>query len=102
MGIQKIVIAPSGARREYEANVFVPDPVARETSTSHQTRVTRYLNQVYGENGWRNVVRTAASLRTSQSLTEAEHNQPRDGQLAHLRRRAARSLLRLDRFNPKK
>lgn len=101
MGTQKIVIAQSGLRREYEANVFVPDPVGRETSTSHAARVARYLNQVYGENGWREVSRTRASLSASQGLAEAEENQPRNGQLARLRRRAARSLQRLDRLNPK-
>jgi len=98
VGTRTIVISQSGFRSEYEARVFVPDPVGHEPPISYETRVLSYLNQQFGNDGWHNPIRSVASLHITQSLKDAEQNQPRDGQLYRLRKRAARSLKKLDQL----
>lgn len=103
MGTRTIVIsAAAGFKRDYEARIFVPDPVGREPETSYNVRVERYLNQKYGVGLWRDPDSTTASRSMLHSLELAEHAQPRDGQLSRLRRRAEKSLIKLDKLAKRK
>lgn len=98
MGTRTIVISAAGFKREYEARVYVPDPVGHEPESAYGARVERYLNQKYGIGAWHDPITTTASRSMFHSLELAEHTQPTDGQLYRLRRRAANSLKKLDKF----
>lgn len=98
MGTRTIVISAAGFRRDYEARVYIPDPVGHEPETSYNARVDRYLDQLYGVGKWREPNSTTASRSMLRSLEIADQTQPADGQLYRLRRRATRSLLRLDKL----
>ncbi len=98
MGTRTIVISAAGFKRDYEARVFIPDPVGHEPEAAYGARVERYLNQLYGVGAWREPDTTSASRSMIHSLVIAEHTQPTDGQLFRLRRRAEKSLLKLDKL----
>lgn len=102
MGTRTIVISGTEFKREYEARVYVPDPVGHEPETAYNTRVNLYLNQKYGIGAWHDPITTTASRSMIQSLEIAEYTQPRRGQLYKLRKRAERSLANLNKFTTQK
>lgn len=98
MGIRTIIISAAGFRHDYEAKVYIPDPVGHEPETAYLARVNRYLDQKYGVEKWRIPDSTAASRSMLHTLDVAEATQTLRGQLHRLKRRAARSLTKLDKL----
>lgn len=97
MGSKRIVITnPRFGRSEHEANVFVPDPVGNESSSSHSLRVKRFLDQTYGINGWRDIEHTSAFIAAERGLLSAALHR------SQITKQASPPVDRMARYRPRR